>query len=101
MIHAVAPLLLVAVLFGTGIYGVLARRNAILLLIGIELMLAAAGLLFVTVEATMSHSGRGTGQAMTIFVITIAAAETVVALGLVMAIFRARGRVDLAPEDDS
>lgn len=99
MIHPVAPLLLVAVLFGTGLYGVLARRNGVLLLIGIELMLAAAGLLFVVVEATTPHTQRGSGQTLTIFIITIAAAETVVALSLLIAVYRARGQIDLSQGD--
>lgn len=101
MIHPIAPLLLVAVLFGTGLYGVLARRNAVLVLIGIELMLAAAGLLFVAVEATTAHVQPGSGQTLTLFIITIAAAETVVAIGLIIAVFRARGRIDLSERDHS
>ena len=51
MIHLGLPLALVAVLAGAGVYGVLARRNAVLVLIGVELLLNAANLLFVTVGA--------------------------------------------------
>ena len=55
MIHLAGPVLLVAVLAGTGVYGILARRNAVLVLIGAELLLAAAGVLFVL--ATTLPSG--------------------------------------------
>jgi NADH-quinone oxidoreductase subunit K len=100
MIHPVFPLSLVAILFGTGLYGVIARRNAILMLIGVELMLAAAGLLFVTVGAISPDVFRA-GQAVTIFVITIAAAETAVALAVILAVFRARSDVDLSRAGES
>ncbi|KNX36313.1 NADH-quinone oxidoreductase subunit NuoK [Luteipulveratus halotolerans] len=102
MIHLELPLLLVSVLAGTGIYGILARRNAILVLIGVELVLAAAGLLLVTMGSTVQDTLRA-GHVLTIFVITIAAAEIAVALALVVAVFRARGDIDVtrAREDDS
>lgn len=102
MIHLELPLLLVSVLAGTGIYGILARRNAILVLIGVELVLAAAGLLLVTMGSTVQDTLRA-GHILTIFVITIAAAEIAVALALVVAVFRARGDIDVtrAGEDDS
>lgn len=95
MIHSAPPMMVVGLLFGIGLYGVLARRNAILVLIGVELMLAAAGLLFVTVGSLTSDTMRA-GQIMTIFVITIAAAEIAVALGVILAIFRSRGNIDMA-----
>lgn len=102
MIHLQLPLALVAILAGTGIYGVLARRNAVLVLIGVELILASAGLLFVTMGATLQDTLRA-GQVLTIFVITIAAAEIAVALALVVAVFRSRGDIDVdrAGEDES
>ncbi|GGB28157.1 hypothetical protein GCM10011492_18000 [Flexivirga endophytica] len=95
MIHSALPMIVVGLLFGIGLYGVLARRNAVLVLIGVELMLAAAGLLFVTVGSLTSDAMRA-GQVMTIFVITIAAAEIAVALGVILAVFRARGNIDMA-----
>ncbi|TWP37331.1 NADH-quinone oxidoreductase subunit NuoK [Leekyejoonella antrihumi] len=95
MIHLSLPLALVAALFGIGLYGVVARRNAVLVLIGVELMLSAAGLLFVTAGTTMHDPMRG-GQVLTIFLITIAAAEISVALAVVVAVFRARGDIDMA-----
>ncbi|MDE9365139.1 NADH-quinone oxidoreductase subunit NuoK [Luteipulveratus sp. YIM 133132] len=102
MIHLELPLLLVAVLAGTGVYGILARRNAVLVLIGVELVLASAGLLMVTMGSTLADPLRA-GHVLTIFVITIAAAEIAVALALVVAVFRARGDIDVtrAGEVDS
>lgn len=92
--HLALPVVLAALLAGTGIYGVLARRNAVLVLIGVELVLNAAALLLVTFDAAYGddlHSG----QVMTMFVITIAAAEVGVALAVVLLLFRRRGDVDL------
>lgn len=94
MIHLWPVLLLVAVLAGTGVYGVLARRNAVLVLIGVELLLNAGTLLLVTADAMFAdrlHSG----QVLTVFVITLAAAEVGVALAVVLLLFRTRGDVDL------
>nr|WP_223158394.1 NADH-quinone oxidoreductase subunit NuoK [Yimella sp. cx-51] len=88
------PLALSAALFGVGLYGVLARRNAVLVLVGVELMLGAVGLLLVT--AGVKHADAYlAGQTLTIFLITIAAAEIAVALGLVVLAFRARGQIDV------
>jgi NADH-quinone oxidoreductase subunit K len=94
MIHLWPVLLLVAVLAGAGMYGVLARRNAVLVLIGVELLLNAGTLLLVTSDALFSdqlHSG----QVLTIFVITLAAAEVGVALAVILLLFRTDGSVDL------
>lgn len=94
MIHLALPYAVAAALVGTGAYGVLARRNAVLVLIGIELMLGGAGLLLITAGAV----GRDTwaaGNVLTLFVITIAAAEVVLALAVILAVFRARGRIDV------
>lgn len=92
MIHLLLPYLLVGVLFGCGLYATLTRRNAVLMLVGVELMLAAAGLLMV---ATSVALGQATGQIVTLFLITIAAAEITVALAIVVAAFRSRGTADL------
>lgn len=99
MIRPALPYLLVAVLAGLGVYGILARRHAVLVLVGVELLLGAAGLLLVTVGATAG--GRTTaaatsGPVLTLFLITVAAAEVVVALAVFLALYRERGHVDLA-----
>ena len=95
MIHLWLPLLLVCVLAGAGAYGVMARRNAVLVLIGVELILNAANLLFVTTGSVLNDTLR-TGQVMTLFLITIAAAEMGVALAVILALFRDRGHIDLS-----
>lgn len=78
-------LVLSAVLFCAGMIGVLLRRNAIVLLMSIELMLNAVNLSFV---AFSRHLGLQEGQIMVFFVMTIAAAEAAVGLALVVAIFK-------------
>lgn len=78
-------LILSALLFVIGMAGVLLRRNAIVLLMSIELMLNAVNLSFVA----FSHfSGKMEGQIMVFFVMTIAAAEAAVGLALVVSIFK-------------
>ena len=94
MIHLAGPYLLAAVLAGLGTYGVLARRNAVLVLIGVELTLNAANLLLVTASAAAGDRWAA-GNVLTLLVITIAAAEVSVALAVVLAVFRLRGHVDL------
>ena len=95
MIHLGLPLALVAVLAGAGAYGVIARRNAVLELIGVELILNAANLLLVTMGSVLPDPLRS-GHVLALFVITIAAAEIGVALAVVLALFRDRGHVDLS-----
>ena len=112
MIHLYGPLVLASVLAGIGVYGLLARRNAVLVLIGAELLLNAANVLLVTASAlpagrlaALGASGDPlsaepfdpllSGQVMAIFVITVAAAEIGVALAIVLLLFRARQTVDL------
>ena len=94
MIHLELPVLLVAVLAGAGVFGILARRNAVLVLIGVELVLNAANLLLVT-AGSRSGSPLAAGAVLTLFVITIAAAEVVVALAVVLVLFRTAGHIDL------
>jgi NADH-quinone oxidoreductase subunit K len=94
MIHLAGPYLLAAVLAGLGSYGVLARRNAVLVLIGVELVLNAANLLLVSAGASGGDRWAA-GNVLTLFVITIAAAEVAVALAVVLAVFRLRGDIDL------
>jgi NADH-quinone oxidoreductase subunit K len=95
MIHMWLPLMLVCVLAGAGAYGVMVRRNAVLVLIGVELILNSANLLFVTM-GSVYNDRLHTGQVMTLFLITIAAAEMGVALAVILALFRDRGHIDLS-----
>lgn len=86
-------LVLAAVLFTLGIVCVVTRRNAVAVLIGIELLLNAAG---INVMAFARYSGTLiTGSAFTLFIIVLAAAEAVVGLALILAIHRRLRSVDL------
>ena len=80
-------LALAAVLFAIGLYGAIARKNAVIVLMGIEIMMNAANLNFIAFSRFYAAS-RMTGQIFTLFGITIAAAEVAVGLALVIAIFR-------------
>ena len=81
-------LLLSALLFCIGLAGALARRNAILVLIGIELMLNAANLNFIAFWRFSENPEALTGVMFVIFSIGIAAAEAAVGLALIIAIYR-------------
>jgi len=84
-------LVLAALLFGIGALGVLIRRNVLIMFMCIELMLNAATLTFVTFSRTLNDIG---GQADVFFILVVAAAEVVVGLGIVVAIFRRRSTAD-------
>ena len=83
-----------AALFCIGVYGVLARRSAVLVLMSIELMLNAVNLNLIATAAFLDPT-RFTGLIIAIFVITIAAAEVGLALAIVLRIFRNRATVNL------
>ncbi len=80
-------LFLSAALFSVGAAAVLLRRNAIIVFMGVELMLNATNLAFVTFARI---HGTLDGQVIALFVMVVAAAEVVVGLAIIMAIFRAR-----------
>ena len=90
-----AHLLVAALLFAIGLAGALIRRNAILVLIGIELMLNAANLNFIAFWRYSPHPEALTGMMIAIFSIAVAAAEAAVGLGLVIAIHRHLRTTDL------
>jgi NAD(P)H-quinone oxidoreductase subunit 4L len=89
-------LILSAFLFCTGIYGVLARKNAVLVLMSIELMLNAVNINLVAFSAFRSNVA---GQVFALFVITVAAAEVGVGLAIVLLIYRNEGTSDLDEVD--
>jgi NADH-quinone oxidoreductase subunit K len=99
VIHLQLPAALAALLAGIGVYGVLARRNAVLVLIGVELILNAANLLLVT-AGSRPGAPFAAGPVLTLFVITIAAAEVAVALSVVLVLFRTTGAIDLTAVPD-
>jgi NADH-quinone oxidoreductase subunit K len=91
--HPVIPYVTASVLFGLGCYGVLARRNAVLLLMSVELMLNSVNLVLVTADSTVAGALPGTGQVFALFVIVVAAAEVGVGLALVLQLYRLRATV--------
>ncbi len=92
MVPIQSYLALSAVLFVIGAAGVLARRNAIIVFMSIELMLNSVNL---TLIAFSVHLGNATGQMLVFFVMTVAAAEAAVGLAIVIALFRRKKTVNL------
>ena len=88
-------LLVAALVFAIGLAGALTRRNAILVLIGIELMLNAANLNLVAFWRYSPHPEYLTGMMFAVFSIAVAAAEAAVGLGLVIALYRHARTTDL------
>ena len=97
-----------AILFSVGLYGALAKRNAITVLMSLELMFNAVNLTAVAmsryvVPARLAEAGLGagsdaavsllTGQVFAVFIITVAAAEVALGLAIVIAIYRSRGSI--------
>src|SRR3954471_5352852 len=122
--HAVIPYVIAALLFGLGVYGVLRRRNAILVLMAVELMLNAVNLILVAADSTMKSTPLvgvqpeawahpvpepRAGAIFALFVIVLAAAEVGVGLAIVLQYYRLRRSVVLdevalhapSPEPDS
>jgi NADH-quinone oxidoreductase subunit K len=91
-------LVLSAALFCIGVYAVLARRNAIAILMGVELMLNGVNINLVAFWRYLEPAG-ATGQAFALFVYTVAAAEAAVGLALIIAIWRTRGTVVIEDVD--
>lgn len=89
-------LFLGAFLFCTGVYGVLARKNAVLVLMSIELILNAVNINLVAFGAFRNNVA---GQVFALFVIAVAAAEVGVGLAIVLIIYRNRRSVDLTGVD--
>jgi NADH-quinone oxidoreductase subunit K len=85
-------LYLAAVLFAIGLSGVLLKRNALIVMMSVELMLNAANLTFL---AFARQTGDLSGHAIAFFVIAVAAAEAAVGLAIVIAIFRTRGGINV------
>jgi NADH-quinone oxidoreductase subunit K len=90
--HLAAPLVLSVLLLGIGAYGLLVRRNLILVLMSVELMLNGANISLVAFDVFWADVLR-TGQTLAIFVITIAAAEIGLGLAIVLMLYRARATI--------
>ena len=96
-----------AIIFGIGLYVALAKRNAVAVLMGIELMLNAVALTFLSFsrflpfngEPTSSAPGPIAGHVFVVFLLTVAASEAAVALALIVAIYRQRRSIDVEKID--
>jgi len=89
--HLWLPLVFSAALFAIGVYGVLARRNAVLILMSIELMLNAVNVTFVALARKALSVD---GQVIVFFVMTVAAAEVAIGLAIILANFAQRRTVN-------
>lgn len=87
-------LVLATVLFGIGVYGIFAKRNAVAILMSVELMLNAVNINLVAINRFI-HPEDAVGQLFAIFVLVVAAAEVAVGLALIISIYRHRKSVNL------
>ncbi|HZD03225.1 MAG TPA: NADH-quinone oxidoreductase subunit NuoK [Actinomycetes bacterium] len=92
------PLVFAAFLFSAGVYGVLARRNAVMVLMSIELMLNAVNVNLIAFNAYLQDKVLS-GQVFALFVIAVAAAEVGIGLAIVLLIFRNRETVNIDEVD--
>ena len=96
MHHALIPLnqvlLLAGALFCVGLVGVMVRRNILYILLSLEIILNACGLAFIAAGA---HWGQADGQIMFIMILTLAAAEVSIGLGLIMQVHRRYQTLDV------
>lgn len=101
MISLNAFTVLGAVIFMIGLFGALSKRNAVAILMSIEIMLNAVNITLVGYAAAFLHGAttvggaRLTGQIFAIFIITVAAAEASVALAMIIAVYRNRRTIDV------
>jgi NAD(P)H-quinone oxidoreductase subunit 4L len=86
-------LALSAIMFCIGLYGVLVKRNAIIILMCIEIMLNGVNIALVAFSRFITPVAM-TGQVFTIFIIVVAAMEAAVGVGIIIAIFRNRGSIN-------
>lgn len=90
--------ILSAILFCIGLYGALAKRNAVIILMSIEIMLNASNVALVAFSRFVTPVEL-TGQIFAIFVMTVAAAEVAVGLAIIIALYRQREKVDVGEID--
>ena len=88
-----------AILFAVGIYVALAKKNLVSVLMGIELMFNAVNLTFISFSRFVESPNPLEGHVFAIFVITVAAAEAAVALGLAVLLYRVRGTISVDEMD--
>jgi NADH:ubiquinone oxidoreductase subunit K len=92
-------LLLAAFLFCVGIYGVLARKNAVLVLMSVELILNSVNINLIALGVSRGYDQAIIGQVFALFVIAVAAAEVGIGLAIVLLIYRNRADIDLTQVD--
>ncbi|WP_058995022.1 NADH-quinone oxidoreductase subunit NuoK [Haloarcula sp. CBA1127] len=92
MIPAETYLLLSAAIFCIGLFGILTRRNALIFLMSVELMLNAAN---INLVAFSLQHGNLTGQVFTLFTMALAAAEVAIGIGIVLVLYRNFSDVDV------
>jgi len=93
MVQPSAYLLLSAILFGIGVVGVVARKNVLIILMSVELMLNGVNVAFV---AAGSYLGDAAGGIFAFMVMTVAAAEAAVGLALLIALYRLKETIDIS-----
>ncbi|OGN89964.1 MAG: NADH-quinone oxidoreductase subunit K [Chloroflexi bacterium RBG_13_46_9] len=91
-------LILSAVLFSIGLYGVIAKRNAIAILLCLEIMLNAVNIALVGFSRYITPTAL-TGQVFALFIIVVAAAETAIGIAIIISIYRSRGDIDATKID--
>ncbi len=92
-------LLLAAFLFCVGVYGILARRNAVLVLMSVELLLNSVNINLIALGVYRGFEQAVIGQVFALFVIAVAAAEVGIGLAIVLLIYRNRANIDLSQVD--
>ena len=99
--HLIHFQILGAALFAIGLYGVLARRNAVLVLLSIEIMLNAVNvnLIGFAAFANFTETQRALGQVLIVFIITVAAAEVGLALAIILRLFRNKATANVDEVD--
>ncbi len=93
MDHLSSYLVLSAILFSLGLYTVVTRRNAVAILMGVELILNAANINFVAFSKFVTHNLDG--HLISVFIIMLAAAEAAVALAIVLNLYNDRGHINV------
>ncbi len=100
--QATLPLIFAALLFCVGVYGVLSRRNAVLVLMSVEMMIASVTINLVTFgEIARVNAGDTllTGQVFALFVLAVGAAEVGVGLSIILLLYRNRASVNIDDAD--
>jgi NADH:ubiquinone oxidoreductase subunit K len=99
-VNLLGPLLFATFLFCVGVYGIIARRNAVLVLMSVELMLNAVNINLVAFQDLLFPGDPAvSGQIFALFIIAIAAAEVGVGLAIVLNMFRNRASIDVEDAD--